>query len=137
MKKIVPGTLACILISVMAMAQGSFHIGLKGGANMGKIDGKSFNDEYKLGYALGAFAEIDFNKSIGIQPEVIFNQTNAKTSTEFGDIYDDIPDGNIKLNYLSIPVLLRINAGRLLTFHIGPQFSILTNSDKTFVQVPT
>ncbi|HRI22505.1 MAG TPA: PorT family protein, partial [Panacibacter sp.] len=28
-------------------------------------------------------------------------------------------------------VLLRLNASKLLTFHIGPQFSVLTNNHKT------
>jgi hypothetical protein len=32
---------------------------------------------------------------------------------------------------LSIPVLLRINAGKILTFQAGPQYSILIDNHKT------
>jgi hypothetical protein len=45
-------------------------------------------------------------------------------------------DGNqqIKLNYLSIPLLLRYNIGGILSLNAGPQFSILLNNDKTLLQ---
>ena len=52
--------LSVILITVMSIganAQG-FHIGVKGGANLFKIDGRSFNEEYNFAYNVGAFAEI-------------------------------------------------------------------------------
>ncbi len=106
-----------------------FHLGVKGGANMSKIAGTAFRDSYKLGYHLGAFAEIDFNEVVGIQPELLFNQTNVKTTDQSSDIFH--PGEDIHLNYLSIPILLRINAGKLLTFHVGPQYSILINNHKT------
>jgi len=106
-----------------------FHLGVKGGANMNKIDGTAFKDQFKLGYQLGAFAEVDFSQVIGIQPEVLFNQTNVKSTDQASDIFH--PGDDIHLNYLSIPVLLRINAGKILTFHVGPQYSILINNHKT------
>ena len=107
---------------------------------MTKIDGKSFKDGYELGYQLGGFAEIDFNEHIGIQPEILFSQTNTKAVSEFKAIYQDIgsvitnDNNEVKLNYLSIPILLRINAGKLLTFHVGPQFSILMNADENLLE---
>lgn len=133
-----------ILLSVLTMfaavsivnAQG-FHVGAKAGANMTKIDGQSFKDGYELGYQLGGFIEVDFSKNIGIQPELLFSQTNTKVASGFNDIYENIDNAiagdKVKLNYLSIPVLLRLNAGKLLTFHVGPQFSILMNSDETLL----
>ena len=57
-------------ISALSMAQG-FHIGAKAGANLFKVDGKSFSEEFNLGYTLGAFSEINFNKKWGLQPEVL------------------------------------------------------------------
>lgn len=137
MKRILCSVIALLAIVSVTNAQG-FHIGAKAGANMTKIDGQSFKDGYELGYQLGGFVEIDFSKSIGLQPELLFSQTNTKTVDKFHEIYDNIDNAitsdNVKLNYLSIPVLLRINAGELLTFHVGPQFSILTNSDETLLE---
>lgn len=129
-----------IMLVSFSFAQ-SFHVGAKAGANLTKIDGLSFNDGYQLGYQLGAFAEIDFgkNKNIGIQPEVLFNQTNSQFSSSFKDIYGNIllpagTDDKVKLNYLSIPVLLRINASKLLTLQAGPQFSILIDDKQNLIE---
>mgnify|MGYP000408540880 CR=1 FL=1 len=135
MKKL---SIVMFLIAAVAGANAqSLHIGGKLGANITKIDGVSFDDAYQLGYQLGAFAEIDFNKTVGIQPEVLFSQTNSQYSEEFKDIYENIlsPAGgdDVKLNYLNIPLLLRINASDKLTLLAGPQFSILMNDDQDLV----
>ena len=45
-------------LSQLAIAQ--FHIGAKAGANITKIDGKSFKDQFKYGYHVGGFVEIGF-----------------------------------------------------------------------------
>lgn len=136
MKKIILSTFVLIVFATFAQAQksGSFHLGAKVGANLGKIDGQSFKDGFNLGYQLGGFAEINFNKNIGIQPEVLFSQTKTKYDTSFGQILKLSDGENINLNYLSIPILLRINAGSLLTFHLGPQYSILMNKSETLLQ---
>lgn len=122
---------AVTMLAIAGSAQG-FHLGAKVGANLGKLDGVAFKDGYKLGYQLGGFAEIDFSKTIGIQPELLFNQTNTKVTDQTSDIFK--PGDNIHLNYLSIPILLRINAGKILTLNAGPQYSILLNNHKTTLQ---
>lgn len=134
MKKLLLSLLAVIAFAVASQAQG-FHLGAKAGANLGKIDGQSFKDGFKLGYQLGGFAEIDFSKTLGIQPEVLFSQTNTKTASNASDVVSGaVNNDNKSLNYLSIPILLRINAGNLLTFHVGPQYSILLNKHETILE---
>lgn len=128
MKKSILSVTAIILFASVSMAQ-SFHLGAKAGANLGKIDGKSFKDEFNLGYQLGGFAEIDFTKGFGIQPEVLFSQTNTTVTDE--PLSGLKPGEKINLNYLSVPILLRFNTSKLLTLHLGPQFSVLTNNHKT------
>ncbi len=127
--------LLMVTVSSVAMAQG-FHVGPKAGVNILKIDGKSFNEEFRFGYNLGAFAEINFNKKWGIQPEVMWNQTNTRTTSEFSEIYptstNDIK--NVKLNYLSIPLLLNYRPIKLLTLQAGPQVAILIDQDKNLLQ---
>src|SRR5687768_12395765 len=96
--------LGSIFCSV-GFAQG-LHVGVKGGANIFKVDGKSFQDEFKFGYNLGAFAEIGLGQKWGLQPEVIWNQTNFRTDTTFRSVYSgSINDYKGNLNYLSIPLL--------------------------------
>jgi len=128
MKRILFSVIAMFAMMSVANAQG-FHLGAKAGANLGKIDGKDFKDEFNLGYQLGGFAEIDFTKGFGIQPEVLFNQTNTTVTDE--PLSGLKPGEKIHLNYLSVPVLLRLNPSKLLTINVGPQFSILTNNHKT------
>jgi hypothetical protein len=50
-----------------AMAQ--FGVGLKAGANITKVEGKSFKDEFRYGYHLGGFAEIGLGDKLSIQPK--------------------------------------------------------------------
>jgi hypothetical protein len=133
MKKLFLSTCVVLSLATAANAQG-FRLGVKAGANLNKIQGQSFNDGYNLGYQFGGFSEIDFGKKIGIQPEVLFSQSKTKYEQNTSAIthFDNLKGGeNIRLDYLSIPVLLRINSGDLVTFLVGPQFSIMVNNHQT------
>jgi len=127
-------TIASTLTS-LSFAQGGFHIGAKAGANIFKIDGTSMKDEFNFGYNVGAFAEIKFSDAIGIQPEVMWNQTNFRTGTRFSDVYPQgVNDVKGKLNYLSIPLLLSISPAKFISFQVGPQFGVLINQDNSLVK---
>lgn len=125
-----------LITSVAGFSQGFFHAGLKGGVNMYKIDGKSFSDEFQYGYNAGVFAEINFSKKVGIQPELLWNQSQTRTTTRFNDMYDggfsELKE--VKLNYLSVPVLLNYSPSRLLTFQAGPQFGILIDKNEKLLE---
>ena len=123
MQKLVLSLCFLLTLSVAVSAQ-SFELGGKIGANFGKIDGQSFKDGYNFGYALGGYATLGINKTIAIQPELIFSQTNTTVDSGYGLVKPE----NVHLNYLNIPILLNINASKLLTFQLGPQFSILTKN---------
>jgi hypothetical protein len=123
-----------VFISSSAISQG-LHLGIKGGANLGKISGKSFKDEFNLGYHVGAFATIGLGEKFAIQPEVVFNQTNTDTSTKFSEIYSGFNHINdIELHYLSIPILLNYNINKIITLQAGPQFGILLDQNKNLLQ---
>ena len=126
---------AFTLITSAAMAQ--FHLGIKGGANIMKIDGKSFKDEFRYGYALGGFMEVRMGNHFVLQPEVLFNQYSMKVDSNYGNVYHGVFNGNsnVKLNYLSIPILLNYKLiGSFLSLQAGPQVGILVNHSKTLVQ---
>ena len=127
---------AALFVSQAVLAQ--FHIGIKGGANITKVDGVSFKDQFRYGYHIGGFAEIGLGNKFGIQPEVLFNQYSTTLDSNYKAIYQDVfnsSQSKVKLNYLSIPVLLSYKLlGNFLTLQAGPQFSILMNQDKTLLQ---
>jgi hypothetical protein len=127
---------AFLIFSSAAMAQ--FNIGVKGGVNISKVDDKAFRDEFTYGYHLGGFAEVGLGKRLKIQPEVLWNQINTRADTAFSNIYSNALDfsnyKDVKLNYLSIPVLLSYKLGNVLYLQAGPQFGILLNQDKTLLE---
>jgi Outer membrane protein beta-barrel domain len=128
---------ACLFAAGAATAQGSIKLGVKGGATVYKIDGVSFQDEFQWGYHLGGVAELMWSKNWGIQPEVLFNQSNPQTGYKFDTLYQSINPGtlkNVKLNYLSIPVLLTWRPSPFISFQAGPNFSILMSQERTLLQ---
>lgn len=128
---------AFVLFSVAGMAQGGvpiFQLGVKGGVNITKIDGKSFSDEFNYGYHAGAFATIKITNHIQIQPEVLFNQINTKADTAFGNVLNVKNLKGVKLNYVSIPLLLNITPAKILSFQFGPQFGILLDKHKNLFE---
>ena len=128
---------AAVLFSSAVMAQ--FHIGAKAGANIIKIDGKSFKDEFKFGYSLGGFMEVRLSNKFVLQPEVLFNQASTTLDSSFKNIYQGVfnasAQSKVKLNYLSIPLLLNYKLiGSFLSLQAGPQFSVLMSKNKTLLQ---
>jgi hypothetical protein len=128
--------LACVIFSQAAMAQ--FNIGVKGGANIIKVDGKSFKDEFRYGYHLGAFAEIGLGGKLSIQPEVLFNQYQTRVDSSFSSVYKNAlnfsDNRDIKLGYLSIPILASYKLGNALSLQAGPQFGILLDQNKNLLE---
>ena len=129
--------LTALLLSQAMMAQ--FHIGIKGGANIFKVNGQSFDNQFTYGYNLGAFMEIGLGHKWGLQPEVLFNQYSTTLDSNFKHIYQNVFNPNyqsqVKLNYLSIPILLTYKlVGNFITLQAGPQFGVLMNQNKTLLQ---
>lgn len=115
-----------------AHAQKFLRFGIKGGANLGKLDGTGYDEAFKFGWHLGGFAQINIAKGFGIQPELIYSstQTEVKNASEFQLEYEfqSLKENKPKLNYLSIPVLANIDLGTpRFKLQVGPQFSIMTS----------
>ncbi len=126
-----------VLFSTAAMAQ--LHIGAKAGANVTKVNGKSFSDQFRYGYSLGGFLEVRMGNKFVLQPEVLFNQFSTSVDSNFKNIYQNAVNSSdqrkVKLNYLSIPILINYKLiGSFLSLQAGPQFSVLMNSNKTLLQ---
>jgi len=124
-----------LLISQLMMAQ--FHIGVKAGANITKVDGKSFKEQFEYGYNAGGFAEIKLSDKFSFQPEVLFNQYTSTLDSSYKSIYENVitsDQSKVKLNYLTIPLLLDYKFLGPIHLQAGPQFGILMNQDKNFLQ---
>ncbi|MER3463426.1 MAG: PorT family protein [Chitinophagaceae bacterium] len=124
--------IAIAFFSQTAIAQSS--LGVKLGANLSKIQGQPFSSGFNAGYLAGGFAIIPLGGKFSVQPEVLFNQSKTKTDTSVlqvsSDAYSSFKNGDIKLDYLSIPLLLNYKLiGNVLSLQAGPQFGVLINKD--------
>jgi hypothetical protein len=136
MKVKLSSLLALVLLTQAAMAQ--LNLGIKGGVNITKVDGKAFRDEFRYGYHLGGFAEIGLGGKLSIQPEVLWNQYQTRADSSFSNIYQNSVNisnyQDVKLNYLTIPLLLNYKLGSLLSLQAGPQYGILLDQSKNLIQ---
>ena len=133
--------LAIMAIALLTMqaASAQFRLGAKAGANLVKVDGKSFNDEFRYGYHLGGFAEIGLTRDgkLTLQPEVLFNQYSTTLDSSFKSIYENVitsEQSRVKLNYLTIPILLNYRLMGPVYLQAGPAFSILMDQNRSILQ---
>ena len=106
MKKVCFLVFAVFILSVSRIQAQSFHFGVKAGTNISQISGRSFDQGFQWGFSAGGFAEINFDKKWGIQPELLFNQTKTQTASDFDEVFNEgFNSTSVTLNYLSIPVL--------------------------------
>jgi hypothetical protein len=133
--KILMSLAAALILCQVAMAQ--FHLGIKGGANIMKVEGKSFKQEFRYGYVVGGFAEIGLGPKFHLQPEVLLNQYSTTLDSNYKSVYQNVINSNqsqVKLNYLAIPLLLDYKFIGPIHIQAGPQYAILINKNKTFLQ---
>jgi len=128
---------AVLLITQAAMAQ--FHLGVKAGTNITKVSGTSFKDKFEYGYHLGGFAEVRLGNKFVLQPEVLFNQYSTSVDSNFKNVYQGVFNSSyqskVKLNYLSIPIVLNYKLiGSFLSLQGGAQVGLLMNNNRTLLQ---
>ena len=122
-----------LFICSVSFSQG-LTFGVKGGATINKLTGKSFKEEFSFGYHVGAFATLGMGKKLSLQPEVLFNQVNQDTSSSFSSVYQFNRIDKVQLKYLSIPILLNYKASDFLSLQLGPQFGILMDQNAKLIQ---
>lgn len=120
-----------VLALVMAAATSAIAqdqpaaVGVKGGVNFADLqfdtDAGDGNFDRRAGFVGGLFVIWPANRRVALQTEALFSQKGAKVD-------QDGIDGKIKLDYLDVPVLLRVSSNPLVqtSFHAfaGPSFGI-------------
>ncbi|MEO6845590.1 MAG: porin family protein [Ginsengibacter sp.] len=130
--KVIPIVVLLFFISSSLFSQG-ISFGLKAGANLGKITGESFKDEFTFAYHAGAFLTIS-GKKWGIQPEVLFSQVNADTAMNFNQVIAFKNVEHIQLKALTIPIMINYNLSKFITLQAGPQFGIILDQSNDLLQ---
>ncbi|MEO6453663.1 MAG: porin family protein [Ginsengibacter sp.] len=123
-----------VTLLIFSASYSQINFGIKAGASINKITGKSFKDQFTYGYHAGGYVTLGLGGKLSIQPEVLFNQFKTDTSTTFSSVYQFNKVKNITLNYLSIPILLNYKLGSSLALQVGPQFGILIDKNKDLLK---
>jgi hypothetical protein len=145
MKKLLLSTTAAALVAVAAAPAAhaqSVRFGLKAGANLSNISGDVLQqDQYKnrFGFQGGAILNLGLlaDDFLAIQLEALYSQKGFKYAdqqfTLGGNNFRNT--GNVRYDYLDIPVLLRLKTGGIF-FEAGPQYSYLLNisNNRTLTQ---
>jgi len=108
LKNLIFGMLV-VMVSNTVAAQG---FGIRGGVNISNVNGGNINTENLTGYYLGVYKEMTLVKDLlFVQPEVQYSSQGFKTSIS-----------EIKIDYITVPILAKVYLVKLFSFETGPQF---------------
>lgn len=108
-----------LFVGVLTLNAQDATFGIKGGLNYAYINGEDIkNLDPKFSYHAGAILNISFTDFVALQPEFIFSVKG----------FDD-ENTEVDLNYVDVPILLKVKLGDVFSLHAGPQLSYLISSD--------
>jgi len=107
------------------------EFGVKGGFNMSNLygSGEDVDDNNILyGFNAGVYATLPISDFVAIQPEILFTTKGAEL-----DYNNAFATGNAKfrLNYIEVPLLVRVNITKNFNVHAGGYASYLVDSKVT------
>ncbi len=133
------GLLLIVGLPATSQAQLPISFGIKGGVNIANISFDDFDDnDSRTGFNIGAVLDIGIPMfPVGIETGLYYSQQG--TTFDITETFDGMPvrmDGTIKLDYLTIPVLAKVNFGPPGPFspHIlaGPYAAFVLNAEEEF-----
>jgi hypothetical protein len=135
-RSIVFSILLLTITAATASAQ-SIQFGVKAGTNIFKLSGRSFDNKFYFGFSGGVYADIGLVGRLGLQPELLYNESSAKTSDQFNQIYvGGASFQNATMNYISLPILVTFKVSDAFTALIGPQYGYMVYQTQGLVQDP-
>jgi hypothetical protein len=124
MKKLFLVSAAILFFAAGAFAQ--LSVGAKAGLNLANLAGDDVEDsDMRTSFHVGGYLNFAFSENLSLQPELLYNSVGAKSSyddPDFGDVTE-----TIKLNYISLPVMLVYSFGTV-NLQAGPQVNFLAGA---------
>ena len=125
-----------IALTIFGITQANAqNFGFKGGYNYSSFNGEVAKDNTLKGlsgFYVGALLELPLGDVLSLQPEVIYSRQGAAWEKDYnipilgkGSLKNDI-----KLDYLNIPVMAKVNLGPLF-LQGGVQFGFLVGKPET------
>lgn len=122
MKKNLLMIVMMLLLSSSLIAQ-SWDFGVKGGLNFASISGDDTSDvDSRTSFYIGGFAEVKLSDKFAFQPELLYSSQGASSS-------EDGEDVDLKMDYLTIPMMAKYYVAENFSLEMGPQIGFLLSSD--------
>lgn len=137
MRLLILTTIACMAITAQAQETENMRsktvnnpsIGVKGGVNFTNLYTEEVDDNNILtSFNLGFYVNVPVTNSLSIQPEFNFSRKGSEL------VYDNAfvsGTARFKLNYIEVPVLLKINLTENFNIHLGPYIAYLVDGQVT------
>lgn len=114
-------TLVLFSLGTAAFSQ-SFKFGPKAGMNISNYTGGNIESDALVGFHLGGLLNFGIGKNFSIQPEVLFSTQGAKVD-------DAGTKKDYKINYVSVPVMLKLRSNGGFYIEAGPQVAFRANEN--------
>lgn len=118
------------LAGLAVPAQGqTIRYGLKAGVSLARLTNfGTTNVRNQLGATAGLIADVALSEKLALHPELLFSQKGLRTEdTGLGGFSSSL---QFRVNYLDLPVLLRLRAGSFFA-EAGPQAGYLLTAKNT------
>jgi hypothetical protein len=133
MKNLLKISTALIIVlgfTIKSQAQTSTpEFGIKGGINFSNMYTDDVDDENVLtSFNAGVYSNFPVTSFISIQPELLYSRKGSEL------VYNNAfatGTAKFRLDYVELPVLLKLNLTKNLNVHAGPYFAYLVNAKVT------
>ncbi len=131
MRKWIPFLIVIFFADSLLYAQKGHHtaFGIKSGINFStlRISGPAssvLDANWKTGFVVGAFVKIPVGSNLAIQPEFLYSSMGGRLKSTIAS------EDRYRLNYFSIPVLVKIKICKNLMVVVGPQIDMMIQAKK-------
>lgn len=121
--------LPVLFLSVVTLsnAQENMSFGIKGGVNFTNLYTEDVDDNNLLfGLNAGLVAVLPFSEFLAIQPEILFSGKGAEL--KYNNAFVE-GKAKFRLNYIEVPVLLRVNLTNRFSIQAGPYIAYLIDAN--------
>ncbi|MDA0176457.1 porin family protein [Mesoflavibacter profundi] len=137
MKKLILCAVALISGLTVAQAQSdskAVQLGIKGGLNSSTISGDDIGElKSRTSFNAGLVAEIPFSERVSFQPEVFYSGQGFDIQENDQDnIFDTDDNVEYQLDYIQVPLLLKVYLVEGLSVEAGPQFGFKIHEEIDF-----
>lgn len=102
--------------------------GIKGGYNLNGLRGddiSGINRNSRSDFHTGVYGQLGFNEFSSIQAELLYSRQGFEANTGANGARQ-----RFRMDYVMLPIMYVGNVTETISFHVGPQVSLLTNIRK-------